>query len=553
MGRFTETVKQFFEPLSPAQRMMFVLLIAGMTIFLGSIFYWTLQPEYSILFGSLGNESAREIVQELEEEGISYRVEDSGRTILVRSDDVHELRMKLASKGFAQADVQGYELFDANALGMTDFMQRINKKRALEGELARSISSLEQVDHARVHLVLPERTPFQETTVEASASVILNLKRGQNLGTSQVEGMTALVAGSVEGLETGAITVLDQNGNRLTDGMAKEGDYTSGPMQMQLRQKTELYLTERGQSMLDRVLGPGNSILRVAAEHDFDRLTRESDIIDPDSRTIISEERRTHTDSDESFQHIPIDEFTPLDRRGETVLTSSRMNEDVVQTRNYEVNTIRELFEKPQGEIKRISASVLLNYKQSVEEDEEGEVVFVAEPYTEDELEDLREVVSSALGIQLNRGDELTMTQIRFFDPASEEQYRQMMERPVPWDQILRWVLIVAALLAFAGLMYGMSQRFREEQQPVLFRDFSSGDQLEVDGQDDSQESEGKITGMTEEEENFYNRKLSSEARNKLEDKSFVLDEIRDFVEVQPNDAASVIRAMMSEENKTVS
>lgn len=552
MGRLTESLRAFFEPLSSGQKAIFGLLAATLVIFLGSVFYWTLQPDYSMLFGSLNNESAREIVQKLDEQGIAYRVEDSGRAIYVRSDKVHELRMELASIGIAHSDVQGYELFDANALGMTDFMQRVNKKRALEGELSRTITSLEQVERSRVHLVLPERTPFQRTTVDASASIILSIKRGQSLSKSQVEGMTSLVAGSVEGLDAGSITVLDQNGNRLTDGMMQDGDFASGNLQMQLRQKTESYLTERGQSMLDRVLGPGNSILRVAAEHDFERLTRESDLIDPDSRTIISEERRTDAQTDESFQQVPIDEFTPINRRGETVITSNRGNESMVQTRNYEVNKIRELFEKPQGEIKRISASLLLNHKQVVEDGGDGGGTLVSEPYSQEELDELRDVVRTALGIQMDRGDELTITQVQFFDPTFDEQYRHIMEEPLPWNQILRWSLIIAALAAFAFLIFGMSNRFREEQQPVLFRgQMGMGDDVELGDEDFDESNIAGGDGMTEGEDKFYERKLSSAARKQLDDKSNVVDEIRDFIELQPDDAASVVRAMLAKASKT--
>lgn len=548
MGRISETVRAFFEPLSSAQRAIFGMMVAIMVVFLASVFYWTLKPEYTLLFGSLQTETAREMVMDLDERDVNYRVEDSGRSILVPSDQVHELRMQLSSKGLAQSDIQGYELFDANALGMTDFMQQVNKKRALEGELARSINSLEQVEHSRVHLVLPERTPFQQTSVEASASIILTLNSGQSLGNAQVKGMTALVAGSVEGLDAENITVLDQNGNRLTDDMMGDSDFASGSRQIQLRQKTETYLTERGQSMLDRVLGPGNSILRVAAEHDFERLSRESDIIDPDSRTIISEERRTDSRTNENYQQIPIDEFTPLNRRGETALTSSEDNENVVQTRNYEVNKTRELFEKPQGEIKRISASVLLNYKQSLQEDENGEEVLVDEPYTQEELEELREVVRSALGIQMDRGDELNITQVRFYDPSFDDQFPRG-DQPLPWHQILRWALILVALLIFAVLMYNMSKRFREEQYPVLYRGITNGNDMEI--RDEEMEgNEKEEEGMSEAEENFYNRKLSSDARKKLDNNSFVVEEIRDFIELQPDDAANVVRAMMTMDKK---
>ncbi len=546
MGSISESIRSFLEPLSAAQKTIFGLLTLGLLLFLGTVFYMTLKPDYALLFGSLPGDSAREIVEELEEHGISYRVGDGGRSIYVPRNRVDELRMKLASVSLNHSDFRGYELFDENALGMTDFMQRVNKQRALEGELARSISSLEQIEHARVHLVLPERTPFQRTTVDASASIMVNLARGRTLNQAQVQGMTALVAGSVEGLETDAITILDQNGNRLTEEMHAGSALASGSMQMQLRQKSESYLTERGQSMLDRVLGPGNSVLRVAVEHDFEKLIRESDLIDPDSRVIISEERRSESNSDESFHLVPIDEFTPVQMRGETSLSSSRNNESTIQTRNYEVNTIRELFEKPQGDIGRITASVLLNHKQSTQRDDTGNTMVAHEPYTEEELDELRSVVASALGINGDRGDIITITQRQFFDPSADP-HGHFVDQPLPWNQILRWVLIIAALAAFAALMYNISQRFREQQYPVLFRDLSEGQDIALT-EDQYQESDEEGT-MTEEEEDFYNRKLSSAARKQIEGKAQVVDEIRDFIEMHPQDAANVIRSLIAEDS----
>ncbi len=552
MGRLADSLRYFFEPLSPAQRTIFAMLAVLVIAFTTAVFYWTLKPEYTLLFGSMTQEAAGEVVNELQSQGVPYRIGENGRSVYVPAHRVHELRMQLASMGFAQSDVQGYELFDANTLGMTDFMQRINKKRALEGELSRTISSLDQVEYSRVHLVLPERGPFQQTTVDATASIILTLQRGQSLSKAQVDGMTALVAGSVEGLRQESITVLDQSGNRLTDGVSYDEGFMSGSMQMQLRQKAESYLTDKGQSMLDRVLGPGNSILRVATEHDFERLFRESDLIDPDSRIIISEERRTDSNTDEQYEAIPFDDMTPISQRSETIVTSTRGNETSVQSRQYEVNKIREQFEKPQGEIRRISASVLLNYKQVVEQDDEGRPMMASQPYAGEEVEELRSVLLSALGMQPDRGDQLTITQIRFFDPTFDEQYRLLMEEPFPWNHLLRWSLILAALLAFAGLMYNMSIRMREEQLPVLFQDFAEGDEVAIrdDETDDSEETpEG--ADMGQEEEDYYNKKLSTSARRQLKDKSFILEEIREFVDAQPEDAANVVRVLLSAEKKT--
>ncbi|MCC5914342.1 MAG: flagellar M-ring protein FliF [Balneolaceae bacterium] len=551
MKQLADNFQEFYGPLSPAQRTMFVGMIAAIVLFVGLLFYWALKPDYSLLFGSLPADSANEIVMELEEKGVPYRLEDGGRSIYVPSGDVHSLRINLAAEGFTSSDVQGYELFDANSLGMTDFMQQVNKKRALEGELTRSINSLDQVEFSRIHLVLPERTPFQQTSVQASASVILTLNRGKRLSTEQVEGITALVAGSVQGLNMEDVTILDHNGNRLTDGLESRADSGSGSLQMQLRKKTEDYLTERGQTMLDRVLGPGNSILRVAAEHDFDRLVRESDIIDPDSRTIISEERRTDINNDESSQMVPIDEFTPIDRRGETVITSNRNQESTTQTRNYEVNTTREIYEKTQGEIRRIAGSVLINYKQQYITNDEGERELVSEPYTEEEIAEFREVIRNALGIQPNRGDEITITQMQFHDPMADDPSGWFVDQPTPWGDIFRWGVILVTFGLIVFLIYSIRNRMGAESTSVMFKEEFARDFQDGSGSPEIPEGEEmqNLEDMTEEEQaDFINNKLSGSARKQLKQKEYVLEEIRDFVELKPQEAAQVMKAMMSED-----
>jgi len=543
MGMFAERLQNFFGPLSTAQKAMFMGLVLVIVLFMGTMFYWALKPEYTLLFGSMQAEAATEVVEELNERGVSYKLENDGRSIYVEADKVHELRLSMASTGMANSsDQQGYELFDENTLGMTDFMQQVNKKRALEGELARSINNLMQVESSRIHLVLPERTPFQQSSVEASASVILNLKRGNQLNNEQVKGITSLIAGSVEGMNADAVVVLDQSGNRLTDGMNSQSGYASGSMQMQLKQDVESYLTTRAQSMLDRALGAGNSLLQVSVEHDFDRLVRESDLIDPDSRTIISEERRSEISTNEASEQVPFDEFTPIDRRGETVITSNQNDESTVQTRNYEVNKTREVYEKSQAEIKRISASVLLNHKEVVEQSEEGEVEYSTVPYTQEEVNEFREIVRVAIGMQPGRGDELTITQLEFFDPVGNDPGGVFTNQPMQWYEIVRWSLIVATFLTIVALIYSIRKRLMAGDSQLLMKMPSNSGEYPKNHISIIEEEEGS----DEEGEEFIDKKLSGQARKQLEEKTYVMEEIKDYVELKPLEAAQVVRALMT-------
>ncbi|WP_340103511.1 flagellar basal-body MS-ring/collar protein FliF [Rhodohalobacter sp. 8-1] len=549
MSNLTDSFQQFFGPLNNAQRTLFVGMVTAVVIVMGLVFYWALKPDYSLLFGSLRPEAAQEVITQLEEQGVEYRIEGEGSSIMVPSSDVHQLRMKLASVSSTNSEVQGYELFDANSLGMTDFMQQVNKKRALEGELSRSINSFDQVDYSRVHLVLPERSPFERSAVEASASVIITLQQGKRLEKDQVNGISALIAGSVEGLNTESITILDQAGNRLSAPSDGTGDFASGNLQMQLRKTTESYLTERGQTMLDRVLGNGNSILRVSAEHDFDRLVRESDFIDPESRLLISEDRRSETNNEENLQQVPVDEFTPIDQRGESVVVSRRDNETSSQTRNYEVNKTREVYEKTQGEIKKLSASVLINYKQILQTNEEGEEVMVAEPYAPEEIEEFGSVVRTALGMSEDRGDQLTITQIQFHDPTSVDSYGYYNEQPTPWNEIFRWVLILASFFTIVMLIMNIRKRMGQEE-PEVAMSLPPTPEKNMDELELTDEEKQSLEGMSDEEaEDFIDKKLTDKSRKQLEQKAYVMEEIKDFVELKPAEAAHVIRAMMTLED----
>jgi flagellar M-ring protein FliF len=555
MSKYFQLFQDFFGPLSPAQRIMFIGLFFVIVGMIGGLFYWSQQDDKMLLFGSLDSESAQEIVSELEKRGINYNLQDGGSSIYVPSDRVHELRLALAPMGSGFTDIQGYELFDTNALGMTDFMQEVNKKRALEGELSRSINSLDQVEFSRIHIVLPERSPFDETATQATASVILNLKPNRSLSAEQIEGITALIAGSVEELEPNNITILDQAGNRLTDEIDYESEFTMGTTQMQLRQKTESYLTERGQSMLDRVLGTGNSILRVSVEHDFDRVTREFDMIDPDSRTVISEEKREQVNNDELREPVPIDNLTPLDQRDVSVTVSANNNSNVIETRNYEVNRTREVFEKGEGEIQRITASVLLNYKQVTATNDDGDEIISFEPYSAEEVEQFREAVELAIGIKTERGDLLTINQSEFFTTQYISGNSFMATQQVYTNDIVRWVVIGITFGVILFLINGIRKKMSIETEMAINSNFQGNTELPPGASFQSLPPNSidslALEPAFDEDGNPIEPSLSQDNTNMPPpEPKYNKDEIKEFVELKPAIAAQVLRAMMTPEEE---
>ncbi|WP_138430795.1 flagellar basal-body MS-ring/collar protein FliF [Fodinibius saliphilus] len=539
MNSITDKIKDFLEPLSPAQRTLFFGLAVSILVLVATLFYWTLRPSYTLLFGSLKQDSAQQITQELDERGVEYQLKNGGQSIYVENSKVDKLRLELAPLGAPQSDMKGYELFDSNSLGMTDYMQQLNNRRALEGELSKSVNTLKQVESSRVHLVLPERSPFEETTVKASASVLLTLRSGEKLNRQRVEGITSLISGSVVGLKAEDVTIVDHAGNRLTTDTKGEGGAASEDSWLKSERKTENHLTERGQSMLDRVLGPGNSILRVAVEQNFDSLVRESNNIDPESRTLISEQKSEEVHSQEGSEVVPIDEFTPVEDRGETVVTSTNDDEVSSRTRNYEVSKTKEVYRKAKGEISNISASVLLNHKRVKTETEEGEAVWESKPYSEEELKEFREVLSSALGLQADRGDKITIKQVEFWNPNNISPGGGM-QNPWPWSRTFRWGLIMIALGIVVWLLNSLRKQAIGKQNLILGSTTGDGSKV-VTG--DSEEEQ--VEGMSKEELQDLIDSDENEEIPALEEKKYDLEEIVNMVELKPSKAAKVVRAML--------
>lgn len=555
MAQFTESLKTFFEPLSTAQKVLFGTLSVIVLSVMISVFVWATKPDYTLLFGSLTSGSAQSIIEELRTQSISYELRDNGKSIYVPRSKVYDLRIQFASEGMTDTNYKGYELFDSNTLGMTDFMQRVNLKRALEGELARTINNLSQVEFSRVHLVLPERSPFNEGSVEASSSVILNIKPSQRLSNSQIEGISALVAGSVEELMVENVTILDQKGNKISQNDMMAGDMATSNAQLKLQRETELYLREKGQTMLDRVLGAGNSILRVSTDHDFERISRNSQLIDPESRIVISEEQRTETNNNIKREPVPYDENDPPDLRGQSIDLGGGNSESQVKIRNYEVNTTQQSYEKPVGVVTRMSVSVLLDYKSDVLVGAEGQDSVVYTPYTNAEIRDIENVVRSALGIQIGRGDEVSITQIRFQDDFANEFMNQQVyyQEQIQMNEWLRWGLILLGLMAALGLLYGIVRRVNPNAPPLFFDmkkeiDQSQKQQKALPGQgseDDTISEEEAELDYLDDDLDMYQRKLSPEAQRRLKMKSKMYDEVKNFAEFKSEDAANMVRSLL--------
>src|SRR3989475_4998803 len=282
----------FFRAQPPARRLVLATTAVGSLVAVLALAWWVQRPLYRPLFTNLAGQDASAIVEALRAEKAPFWLEDGGRAILVPAERLYELRLTLASRGLPEGGGVGFELFDRQTLGQTDFLQRSNYQRALQGELARTISGLGGVESARVHLALPERSLFVGEGRRPSASVVVKLAPGHALSAAQIDGIVPLGAASVEGLAADGVTVVDEGGRMLTTD--RRGGETvgawSGALEMQA--SIERQLAERVESMLAAVVGRDKAVARVAATLEAASVERTEETYDPE-RTALRTQRTT--------------------------------------------------------------------------------------------------------------------------------------------------------------------------------------------------------------------------------------------------------------------
>lgn len=405
------------------------LAIMGITVAgLIGAFAWLLasggSPQMSLLYGDLDMTDASRIASQLDAAKIPYRLGDDGTSVFVPGEQVARLRVTLAEQGLPTGGSMGYELFDrSDALGSTNFLQNVNLVRALEGELSRTMRSIDTVKTARVHLVIPRHELFSRETKEPSASVLLHMRGSARLTQGQVAAVQHLIASAVPGLTPGRISIIDGQGTLLTAGSDDDASTAAIDEKAdQRRRQLEAKLTRTIEQLIERTVGPGNVRAEVFADMDFDRINTSQEVFDPDGQVVRStqtvQEKNANTDRDGAApttvaNNLP-DANAAADSSGGTVSSENR-NEETV---NYEIskkviNHVRE-----SGVLKRLSVAVLVDGKRGTDKD--GTPVY--EPRTPEELEQLATLVRSAVGFNSERGDKVEVVNMRFAN----------MEEPAP-------------------------------------------------------------------------------------------------------------------------
>jgi flagellar M-ring protein FliF len=426
------------------------VLVAGLV----ASVLWSSRAEYGLLYGGLSDTESAKVVAALDDAKVAYKI-GSGGAIMVPADKVYTMRMQMASKGIPQGDGVGFEIFDKPNFGISDFVQRANYLRALQGELARTIGQLDEVKAARVMIVLPENRLLLDKDKHPTASVFVRVRGNSQLQPQTINSIRFLVANSVEGLKPNNVAVVDNLGNvqEIADNESGAGLSTT---QLAARRSLEQYLSKKAQDMLETVLGPGQAIVRVSAELNYDTITKTEEKFDPDGQVV-----RSQTKNDENNDTATTANTTPTgvsaNTVGETNLVTSAApvnsskNHKSVSTVEYEIGKTTSAITQGAGGIKRLTAAI------SVAQQMEGAGA-ERKPLTRkpEEIEKLRRIVSSALGADLARGDTVELAELPFNDQFATEmtqQLDQQQKRDLWWNLARNALYPALGLVAFVVLL----------------------------------------------------------------------------------------------------
>jgi flagellar M-ring protein FliF len=431
--------------------------MAAVTVALVAVFAFIIlrvtAPQMSAVFTDLTAEDSAAIVKDLERQGIAYELKNDGAIVMVPRDRLTRIRMKLAESGLPKGGGVGYEIFDkSDSLGATSFVQNINHLRALEGELVRTIKGIDRVQAARVHLVLPERPLFSRDKIEPSASIVLRVRGA--LEPAQVRAIRHLVASAVNGLKPQRVSIVDESGRLLADGMAAADD-TGDAGSEERRASFERRLRDQIESIVSSVVGPGRARVQLSADFDFNRITETFDRFDPEGRVLRSSQTREESSGTASSE-APVSVgnelpgATPPANPAAPRDTSRKSEENT----NYEISRSTKTEVTEGGRIKRVSAAVLVD--GSYIKNDKGDVV--DQPRAKEELDRIGALVRTAIGFDQKRGDQVEIVNLRFADSIATP-----IQEPAGWlsflqftkDDIMRAIeLVVMALLGLVVVLF---------------------------------------------------------------------------------------------------
>ncbi len=532
MNNFLQTLKN----LSPAR----LVALAGIALFLISFFGYLFARmgggDYAVLYSDLDFENAKQIVNQLETENVKYRLTDNGTTILVPSDDVNRIRINTADIASSSGSANvGYEIFDnSDALGSTSFVQNINLIRALEGELARTIRSVDNIKSARVHLVLPKREMFSREEQQPSASVVIKTSNGKKLSLQSIQSIQKLVSAAVPKLDIKNIAIIDSAGNLLTQNY-EDPEALSVANNELMRLEQERKIAQKVQSLLENSLGDGSVRAQVSLEMDFDQVVTNEEIYDPDSQVVRSQTSVTEEGVNNTKEvPVSVSQNVPNADVVNNNNGSYSNNARTEEVTNYEISKVVRNKVKNNGEIKKMSIAVLVD--GVYEKDEKGEAVY--RPRTPEEMDKIVALVKSASGFDADRGDKVEVENMRFVSllPDAPEK-KEFLILGFTKAELMRMseglgVAIVAILVILLVIRPLISHAFEAVQ--------SSDTKLVGDsGRDDNM----LLSSFLNDDMSFDEMINVDKVDGRL--KASSLKKVNDFIDKNPDAAVNVVRGWL--------
>ena len=523
-----------FNKLSIQRRMLLGGMLVVALVLLGFVILMFNEPNYTVLYAKLEAEDAAQVIDHMSRKKISYKIEDNSETIRVPKDKVYELRFELAAKGIPNSGVIGYELFDNNTLGMSEFMQKLNFKRALEGELSRTIMQQRGIEGVRVHIVVPEKSIFKEEQKEPTASVVLKINPGANLSQSNILAIAHLVSSSVEGLKPTKVAVIDTRGRLLSKETEDNPLALDSGKQYEIKSNVEQYLERKAQSILDNVLGYGNSVVKINADLDFKQVEKTIQSYDPESQVAISEQSIKSESSGSKISD------------SDAVLTENL-------TTNYEISKTIERVIEGAGNLRRITVAAVINgVSKEVKNNEIVETVFV--PRSDEQLQKLEQIIKQAVGIDETRKDKISLVSIPFETQMVEEIQQ---EETSPLDDLQKWsnfLLIFIAICASMFVLKGLMKKLKNEK--ILIGSLNYNDESFADLVPSVPIGTGG-GGMSNLSHTVRRKKkalldvgdIEDEITDEAAQKKMRQDKIVNYVAKNPADAAKLINSWLREDD----
>lgn len=531
-----------------------IVAIAVLVAVVAALVLWSRAPDYKVLYSNLSDRDGGEIVTALQAANVPYKLSDTGGAILVPSDQVNEMRLRLASQGLPKNGSVGFELMDNEKFGISQFAEQVNYQRALEGELEQTIESLASVKSARVHLAIPKPSVFVREHEAPTASVLVNLYPGRMLDDGQVAAITHMVASAVPDLPAHNVTVADQDGNLLTQNAASAG--------LDATQLKYVHQVERDtQSRIDAILAPlfgsGNARSQVSADVDFSKLEQTSEAYGPNGNpqnTAIRSQQQSIAQeltqggasgvpgalSNQPPQPASAPVNAPAAANGQST-TTTPVSDHRDTTTNYELDKTVRHYQQAPGDIKRLSVAVIVNYQPKV--DAKGHATM--QPLDAQKLAQVEQLVKDAMGYDAKRGDSVNVVNAAFqadIDPNANLPWWRQPDIVALAKEIATWLGIaaVAAALYFLMVKPALRRAFPppEPAAPAL-AGAEGGEPLLLDGlpiasvmEPEEEDSEAALLAFENEKHKFERS----------------LDYARSIARQEPKIVATVVKSWVNDE-----